>query len=235
MFPSFQDRSNSLERLDTGDYTEAEYTKWLAEMRWINRMLGDARALKQTLRQEMIERANGPVSLLDIGAGCGELLKVARDSLGGTDPFLVGGDLAREGVMAVQARSAELGSVAVRCDAMHLPFEDDSFDFVICSLFLHHLTDEQVVSVLNEMGRVASRHVVAIDLHRHPMAYFLYRVFSKILLQPFTQQDGLLSILRAFRPAELQDVAAGSKLRNIEVRRSFPFRLVLSARPETAQ
>ena len=70
MFPSFTHRTNQLERLDTGDYTDEEYELWLREMRWINRGFGDSRALKLTIRDSL----NGDtqqVSVLDVGAGCG--------------------------------------------------------------------------------------------------------------------------------------------------------------------
>ncbi len=63
---------------------------------------------------------------------------------------------------------------SVRGDALQLPFSDAQFDYVICSLFTHHFVDEQVVQILREMSRVARRRIFVIDLHRHPIAYFLY-------------------------------------------------------------
>ena len=51
----FDIRSNEPERIDTGDYTPEEYKRFLKEIAFINRYLGDARALKQTLLREIDE------------------------------------------------------------------------------------------------------------------------------------------------------------------------------------
>jgi ubiquinone/menaquinone biosynthesis C-methylase UbiE len=231
MFRSFSHRTKQLERLDTGDYTEAEYELWLREMRWINRLAGDSRALKVAIR-ETLDGDERRVSILDVGAGGGELLKTAYETLG-EGSFLVGAELNERAAKAIQGRSAEFGVHSIRCDAMHLPFADNSFDLVISSLFLHHLDDDQARSLLREMARVAARRLIVIDLHRHPIAYYFYRFFSRLVLQRFTQQDGALSIMRSYRPDELRELAADSKLADPKVHRSFPFRLVLSASPRT--
>jgi len=230
MFRSFTHRAKKLERLDTGDYTEDEYELWLREMRWINRLLGDSRALKLSIR-DSLDVDTQQISVLDVGAGCGELLKTAAESIGEDRSFLVGAELSGRAARAIQERSSEFGVLSVQCDAMRLPFADNSFELVISSLFLHHLDDEQAISLLHELARVARRRVIVIDLHRHPIAYYFYRFFSRFLLQRFTHEDGSLSILRSYSPQELKKLAAKARLTDHEVRRRFPFRLVLTARP----
>ena len=230
MFRSFTHRTNQLERLDTGDYTEGEYELWLREMRWINRLLGDSRALKLSIRDSLDGDAQ-QISVLDVGAGCGELLKTAAESIGEDGALLVGAELSGRAARAIQERSAEFGVTSVQCDAMQLPFPDSSFDLVISSLFLHHLDAKQGISLLREMGRVARRRIIVIDLHRHPIAYYFYRFFSRFLLQRFTHEDGSLSILRSYRPDELRKLADEARLTDHQVRRRFPYRLVLTARP----
>ena len=111
-----------------------------------------------------------------------------------------------------------------------LPFADNSFDFVVCSLFLHHLTDEKAVVLLAEMKRVARNRIFAIDLHRSPVAYYFYKVVGSIFLQRFTVEDGSLSILRAFKPNELENLARAAGLKEISVSRSAAYRLVLSGK-----
>ena len=89
MLPSFDKRSHQLERLDTGDYTPEEYARWQREAPLINRFLGDTRALRIALKKELREMTPGPVSILDVGAGTGELLKAAGSivRLRPTGPF----------------------------------------------------------------------------------------------------------------------------------------------------
>ena len=62
MFRSFDQRSLKLERLDTGDYTPGEYSKWQTEMHFINRLLGDARALRLAFIEELRDRDKDAVS-----------------------------------------------------------------------------------------------------------------------------------------------------------------------------
>jgi ubiquinone/menaquinone biosynthesis C-methylase UbiE len=116
----------------------------------------------------------------------------------------------------------------VRGDAFHLPFADDAFDYVICSLFTHHFRDEAVVEILREFKRVARRRLFVIDLHRHALAYFLYTTVGRLFLHNrLLREDGALSIRRSFRADELRRLGKEAQLENVEVRRRFPFRLVL--------
>ena len=72
IFDKFATRSERLERLDTGDYTPREYAKWQQEMRFIHRVFGELRALKNSLVREVLASGEGRVSILDVGAGSGE-------------------------------------------------------------------------------------------------------------------------------------------------------------------
>jgi len=228
MLSSFKNRSQQLERLDTGDYTPAEYTKWQQEMLLINRFLGDTRALRLGLRDEMDGISNGTVSILDVGAGSGELLYAAGQAVNGGASLLVGAELNAAAASSIAARRSEIGVIAVQCNGLHLPFADDSFDFAISSLFLHHLSDDQAVIFIKEMSRVAKRKFLIIDLHRHAAAYYLYKIFGRLALQRFTIEDGSLSIKRSFRPGELRDLAAKAGIAEPVVVRRTAFRLVLS-------
>lgn len=229
----FKTRSNKLEFIDTGEYTPAEYEGCLIELRRINRWLGDETALKNSLLRE-IERENlKEFSVLDVGAGSGELLRVianfARKQQ--RDAKLYGLDFNQISARKISEESKHYDEIfAVRGDALNLPFGDKTFDYAICSLFTHHLKDEMIVATLREMSRVVRRRIFVIDLHRHPIAYYFYITVGKIFLHNrLVRHDGALSILRSFKPAELESLAQQAGFRNFSVKRHFPFRLVLKA------
>ncbi len=232
IFPAFRERSNELEHIDIGDYTAKEYEGCLVELRRVNRFMGDALALRHSLLAEIDRLGLNQFSVLDVGAGSGELLRVVADwsRKSGKTNELVGLELNPRSAESILEESREIPEIrAVRANALRLPFEDSSFDFVISSLFTHHLTDEDVVTVLREMGRVARRRMFVIDLHRHPVAYYLYTTVGRLVLyNRLLREDGALSILRSFRPDELGELAKQAGLRNARVERRFPFRLVLS-------
>ena len=233
MFARFKQRSHRLEHIDTGAYTPEEYEACIGELQLVNRWMGDAHSLRATLLSE-IEAQSLPIfSVLDVGAGSGELLRVAATWARQNERQLsaVGLELNERSAQSINEESTRFDEIAsVRGNALELPFPDATFDYAICSLFTHHFTDQQVVQILGEMSRVARRRIFIIDLHRHPVAYLLYTTLGKLVLHNrLLRHDGALSILRSFKAGELLELAQRAGLRDVSIERHFPYRLVLSA------
>ena len=149
----FEKRSTELERIDTGDYTPAEYATFLREIAFINRYFGDARALRKTLLREVEDHDLREFSVLDVGCGSGELLRIIAEfaATSGRRARLTGIDLNPISSSTTLFESREFADIStVRGDALRLPFDDGAFDYAISSLFFHHLTDEQIPIVLKE-------------------------------------------------------------------------------------
>lgn len=234
MFERFRNRSNDLEHIDIGDYTPEEYEGCILELQRVNKWMGDARALRLSLLASVAQAGLRSFSVLDVASGSGELLRVVSD-WGKQNKRLgncVGLELNARSARAILEHSRHFAEIrAVRGDALRLPFADHSFDYVISSLFLHHLNDQQVVSVLREINRVARRQIFVIDLHRHPAAYFFYTTIGRLVLHTrLLREDGALSILRSFKPHELMNLGRVAELKDVQIVRRFPYRLVLSAR-----
>lgn len=226
MFEKFKTRSLELERLDTGDYTAAEYQRWQKEMWFIHRIFGEMRALRRTLFRDLVNDGSKTFSILDVGAGEGELLMALGKWSDKYEIFRVGVE-----IDAVAAKGIKRKSIsAVRADALKLPFADSIFDYVFCTLFLHHMGDDDAVRLLKEMARVAAKRIYAVDLNRHPTAYYTYRILGRMFLQRFTLDDGSLSILRSYTPPELFELAERAGLTDVKLEHSRANRLVLSAR-----
>ncbi|PYS28059.1 MAG: hypothetical protein DMF75_19395, partial [Acidobacteria bacterium] len=229
----FQQRSYELEHLDKGDYTPEEYEGCIVELQWVNEWLGDASALRHSLLKEIARAELKSFSVLDVGAGSGELLRVAAKWARETDrkAGLVGLELNARSAKSIIEESRELPEISsVRADGLAIPFSDDAFDYVIQSLTLHHFDDEGAVSILREMNRVARRGLFVIDLLRNPIAYFLYTTVGHLFLHNrLLREDGALSILRSFKPDELEAIARAAELANVKVEKHFPSRLVLRA------
>ena len=234
MFDRFRQRCYELENLDKGTYTPEEYEGCLVELRRVNEWLGDAKVLRETLFKE-VERADvNCFSILDVGAGSGELLRVTANWARETDrkTCLVGLELNERSAAAILDESAEFPEISsVQGNGFLLPFSDNSFDYVIQSLTLHHFDDQGAVKILREMGRVARRGIFVIDLHRNPVAYFFYTTLGHLILHNrLLREDGALSILKSFKPDEMEKLGQQAGLRNVTVEKHFPSRLVLSAR-----
>ena len=236
MFGRFHQRSLEPENLDKGSYTPEEYEGCLVELRRINEWLGDANALRDSLLKVIEHRDLQSFSVLDVGAGSGELLRVAATWARETKrtAFLVGVELNDRSARAILEESAAFSEIAsVRANGLVLPFADQTFDYVIQSLTLHHFDDAGAVNLVKEMGRVARRGIFVIDLHRNPVAYFFYTTIGRLFLHNrLIREDGALSILKSFTPEELEEIGRRTGLANVKVEKYFPSRLILSVLSE---
>ena len=78
MFEKFRQRSFEPENIDKGTYTPEEYEGCLVELRRVNEWLGDTDALRDSLLREIDRAGLQSFSVLDVGAGSGELLRAVR-------------------------------------------------------------------------------------------------------------------------------------------------------------
>jgi len=103
-------------------------------------------------------------------------------------------------------------------DAFHLPFKPASFDYVFCSLFLHHFEDRQVSALLAGFYRVARRAVIVSDLERHFLSYLFLPATKPFLgWTNMTVHDGMTSVRAGFRACELLRIAESAGLHNIQI------------------
>ena len=233
MLEKFRQRSHELENIDKGTYTPEEYEGCLVELRRVNEWLGDVKVLRESLFAA-IERAGlSSFSVLDVGAGSGELLRTTAKWARETNraASLTGLELNERSAQAILEESGDFPEISsVQADGLVLPFPNRSFDYVIQSLTLHHFDDRGAVNVIREMDRVAARGIFVIDLHRNPVAYFFYTTVGRLFLHNrLIREDGALSILRSFTPQEMAELGHQSGLTNVKVEKHFPSRLVLSA------
>ena len=195
----------------------------LADLTRINRRWGGYSTLRHLLAG--VVGTGEPFSLLDVGAASGDMGEKIRQWYENARVT----SLDRIATHLAAARDPRVVG-----DAFRLPFAEKSFDFVFSSLFLHHFTDDQIVCLFREFGRVASRQVLAIDLLRDPIAYYFL---------PWTQRffgwnwvtviDGPISVEAAFRPRELEELATRAGLKSVRARAYYPaYRIALAGGTE---
>jgi hypothetical protein len=101
---------------------------------------------------------------------------------------------------------------------------------VTASLFLHHFDGSEVARVLAALYALCRRGLVVNDLHRARVPYIFGRaVFPWLFRSPVSVADGLVSIRRAFRPAELRQAFEDAGIPRVRVGRRFPYRIVAVA------
>jgi ubiquinone/menaquinone biosynthesis C-methylase UbiE len=100
----------------------------------------------------------------------------------------------------------------IQADLKYLPFKDGAVDFALCSLALHHFSEEDAVEVLQEAERVAGRAAVAVDLVRRSLAYAAVWLLTQVWMRDAaTRHDGRLSVRRAFTAPEFRALARAAQ------------------------
>lgn len=195
----------------------------LADLTRINRSFGGHSVILKTL--PLVARSDEAFSLLDVGAASGDTAR----AIGAAFPH------ARVISFDYNATNIEQApQPKVIGNAFALPFMTESFDYVLCSLFLHHFEDEQVIALMRSFNALARRAVLVFDLERSIVPY-LFLPATRYLFdwKPITVRDGMISVRASFRQAELRMLAEKAGLRNIEVNAHRPaFRISLVALKE---
>lgn len=223
-------RTITPEMMDDPGVEPRDLDRSLRYIRSVNRFLGGRSALLSHLRRWSASWATGEsVTLLDIATGSADLpLASVRWALSeGIDLRVTAIDahektlaLAREHVdrFPALAPSIEL----VRCDAFTLldRFGPESFDYVHAGLFLHHLSDLRVQTMLRIMERLARRGVIWNDLVRSNLA----RVGIRLLTlggPPIVRHDARVSVAAGFTKHEALDLARRAWEHDAAYRSSF--------------
>jgi len=173
-----------------------------------------------------------PVRVLDIATGAGDipisLWRMARRHNMAIE--LAGCDLSPRAV-EFATRRAEAAGAEVRFferDVIAAELPED-YDAIVCSLFLHHLADEEAVRMLARMARSSRRLVVVNDLERSTPALLLaYAATRMATRSAIVHVDGPLSVRAAFTVAEAAAIARAAGLDAVRIQRRWPFRFVLN-------
>ena len=227
-------RSNQPELIDGSDYSRDEYVASLGDLRWVNRSLGGRRALEKYFFPMLKKYAGSrPLRILDVGTGSGDLpIEIVKwASANGINVQLTiidNNQLAASEALRMTKDFEEIN--VIRADAMQLPFPEAGYDFVIASLFLHHFETPAAARLIAEFRRIARRAVIINDLRRHVIAYFGIKLLTSLLTSNrLVRHDAALSVLRAFKDSDVQEIAELAGVR-LDALRSFPFRLVMISR-----
>jgi SAM-dependent methyltransferase len=208
------------ELLDDDLGTPAEVAASLDDLRHINQWFGGARTTIGLLRRVAESCACHELSLLEIGAGNGDVPLSAKRAL------------AKRGikldVTLLDRRWSHLprnGTSSVVSDAMRMPFPDNSFDVVSNSLFAHHFDPEPLKTVMEESLRVCRRAVIINDLIRSRLHLLLVFLGIPLFRSRITWHDAPASVRAAYSVAEMRSVVSALGASRVELSRHFLYRM----------
>lgn len=225
------DRSDERELMDSGKVSGEELAEALDFLSASNTFLGGWAVMRERL--EVWSPAwdkRRIITILDVGTGAGDLpmriLNWGRQrrfkiSIVGIDSDPAVLELAR------RRTEEEPYLTLVQSDLASFAAEGGRFDYVLGSLFLHHVPPAELVNTLRLCDGLAEKGVLFSDLRRCAAAYAGVRALT-CLRGRVTRNDGPLSVRRSFLPEELETAAENAGMRYVKVRRGPFFRLSLA-------
>ena len=220
------------EVMDNPGLDAAEHERALKALRRINVLSASPAILWREIRQHARRRNTNRLRVLDIATGSGDvpLALWKKAYRAGLQLEILGVDVSPRAVEVARSRVPH-GATAVRfqqLDALHQPLPTD-YDVLTCSLFLHHLTDAEARGLIHSMAAAARSLVLISDLRRSRYGWCLAYAASRLLTRSkVVHVDALLSVQAAFSMDELRDMALFSPLREVNVQRRWPCRMLLS-------
>lgn len=116
-------------------------------------------------------------------------------------------------------------------DAIHGTL-DGPYDIVMCSLFLHHLSEGDAKLLLQRMKELATHRVLVNDLRRTRLGHALAWVGCRLLTRSqVVHVDAPLSVRAAFSVDEVRQLADESGLSGATIATRWPQRFLLDWRP----
>ncbi|MEK7384733.1 MAG: methyltransferase domain-containing protein [Elusimicrobiota bacterium] len=228
----FGSRSAALELMDEPGLDPAELAETLRGLALINKRLGGHASTLDGLAR-LIAPGRREFDVLDVGAGGGDtarrIVEWARGR--GLRARVHGIDLAPEAVAYARRMSAGLPELEFAAAALFDLPTPRKYDVVHAALVLHHLPDGTAVPALAKMFELCRLGLVVNDLHRHPVAYHAISALTGLLSKNrLIRHDAPLSVLRAFRRRDLEDLARRAGLSEPEVYWRWAFRWLMVVR-----
>lgn len=227
MFKWMKTRSKEKEIIDLGPsyYTQAEYADCLRILFKINKWLG---FFRNTVH--ILARVPTDVSLLDIGCGGGLFLLHLSQHY--PNMTCVGMDISETAISLANDALTDWKQIHPNIQVefqlqpdIALALPPASVDIVLTTLVCHHMDDEALVLFLQQAKQAARKAVIIHDLHRHPLAYLFYKLFSPVLFRNrLITHDGLISIARSFTRKDWQRLLKKANITHYQINWGFPFR-----------
>jgi len=214
-------RRPTTELLDSDAGTASEVAGSLRDLRWFNRWFGGLSTVRNLLHAAIAARPGQELSVLDVASGEGYIAARMYE------------EFRHQGVrlqFALLDRSrthlpANGTLPKIAGEALNLPFHDASFDFVLTSLFVHHLAPHEAVIFAQEALRVCRSAVLVHDLIRHPLHLMLAYAGVPLYRSRITRNDAPASVWQAYTANEMRGFFQQAGAADVDIRTHYFYRM----------
>jgi 2-polyprenyl-3-methyl-5-hydroxy-6-metoxy-1,4-benzoquinol methylase len=229
----FRERSTAAELMDDPGSDKKLLFRTFDQFEPINRLLGRSRYfIERMLLPNMERQGSRLLTVVDIGAGGGDFALLLARSLerrGRTANIVCIDNDPRAVEYARERCRSRKNITVVRGSAFDIGKLPNRPDYLFANHLLHHLPDDACAELLRIVHAEVACGYLLTDLERGTLWYCLYALTAAVLFRnSFALPDGLLSIRKGFRTAELVRIIGRAGLSPApRVRRLLPGRLVI--------
>ena len=204
-----------LEMMDRDQPPSAELERDLERIRQLNRWFGSYRLVLRFVRN-WITLAD-KLRVVDLATGSGDIPRLIVDYARKINvPIKIDAVDRQPATLEVARRlSADYPEISYR-EADILEWDSvEAYDITLCTLALHHFSNEDAVRLLGRCCQLSRRFVLVSDLRRSfSLIAGVYLLTALIFREPMTRYDARLSAVRAFSFSEMRDLAVRAGWKN---------------------
>lgn len=222
-------RTQETEIMDDFSLEGKELQDALDKIASINQLLGGNKltlhGIKTLLKKTDSQQT---IVIADIGCGNGDMLRMLANYGKKNDLNfkLIGVDANEFTINYAKTLSTKYANIEYVCvDIFSEDFTAIKYDIVLCTLTLHHFTNDEILNIITIFNNNAAIGIVINDLHRSKLAYRLFKMIGIIFnLNRMSREDGLISILRGFKKNELESFSKKLNFKNYTINWKWAFR-----------
>jgi len=197
-----------LEMMDREQPVSIELERDLERIRQLNGWFGSYRLVLGFIRNWI--KPTDKLRVVDLATGSGDIPRLIVDYSRKIRTRIEIDALDRQPATLEVARrlSVDYPEISYR-EANILEWKSvEAYDITLCTLALHHFSNEDAVRLLRRCRQVSKRFVLVSDLRRSfSLIAGVYLLTTLIFREPMTRYDARLSAIRAFSFSEMRDLA----------------------------
>ena len=204
-----------LEMMDRPQPLSAELERDLERIRQLNRWFGSHRLILGFLRRWI--KPGARMRIVDLATGSGDIPRLIVDYARKIGAHVEIDALDRQPATLEVATKLSTSYPEISCRVANILEWNsvEAYDIVLCTLVLHHFSNEDAVTVFLRCRELSRRFVLVSDLRRgFLLRAGVYLLTTLIFREPMTRYDARLSAVRAFSFSEMRDLALRAGWKN---------------------
>jgi SAM-dependent methyltransferase len=230
MANKFTFRSNQRELLDSLDVPLDLLYKNLKELAILNKNSGGHAISLKGLKQLITDR-HKEYHIVDLGCGGGDSLKAIADwaRINNYRLRLTGVDINANVIEYLNIQCNNYPEITgIVSDYKDFLSSNTSIDIVHCSLFCHHLNNNEILGLFGHFNKYIRTGFVINDLQRNWLSYYGAWLLTRLLNgTELAKNDGPVSVLKGFKSNELDGLLKEAKIKEYTIRKTGLFRFLI--------